>query len=83
MTHDADVAGGGADLLLTGLNFEQPAANVAEYYDIPLATLHYFPMRANGQILPFLPAPLGRSAMTAHEWLSWRCREEARGRAAP
>ena len=33
----------GADLLLTGLIFEQPAANVAEYYDIPLVTLHYFP----------------------------------------
>ena len=62
----------GADLLFTGLNFEQPAANVAEYYDIPLATLHYFPLRANGQLLPFLPAPLGRSAMTVYEWLAWR-----------
>ena len=46
----------GADLLVTGLNFENAAANVAEYYDIPLATLHYFPLRANGQLLPFLPA---------------------------
>jgi UDP:flavonoid glycosyltransferase YjiC (YdhE family) len=62
----------GADLLLTGLNFEQPAANVAEYYDIPLATLHIFPHRANGQFLRFLPAPLGRSAMTMYEWAAWR-----------
>jgi UDP:flavonoid glycosyltransferase YjiC (YdhE family) len=62
----------GADLLFTGLSFEQPAANVAEYYDIPLATLHYFPARANGQLLPFLPAPLGRTAMTVSEWLNWR-----------
>jgi UDP:flavonoid glycosyltransferase YjiC (YdhE family) len=62
----------GADLLFTGVNFEQPAANVAEYYDIPLATLHYTPMRANGQLLPFLPAPLIRSAMTVLEWLNWR-----------
>ena len=62
----------GADLLFTGLNFEEPAANVAEYYDIPLATLHYFPLRANGQLVPFLPAPLGRSAMTVYEWLGWR-----------
>jgi UDP:flavonoid glycosyltransferase YjiC (YdhE family) len=54
----------GPDLLLTGLNFEAPAANVAEYCDIPLATLDMFPMRANGQFLPFLPAPLCRSAMT-------------------
>jgi UDP:flavonoid glycosyltransferase YjiC (YdhE family) len=61
----------GADLLFTSLSFEQLPANVAEYYDIPLATLHWFPMRANGQLLPFLPAPLGRSAMTVYEWLSW------------
>jgi hypothetical protein len=38
----------GADLLCTGLVFEEVAANVAEYHDIPLATLHYFPIRANG-----------------------------------
>ncbi len=39
---------------------------------MPLATLHWFPLRANGHgILPFLPAPLGRSAMTAYERLSW------------
>src|SRR5262249_23589833 len=44
----------------------------AEYYDIPLATLHWFPLRANGQLLPFLPGPLGRSAMTVFFWLSWR-----------
>jgi UDP:flavonoid glycosyltransferase YjiC (YdhE family) len=62
----------GADLLFTGGSFEEQAANVAEYYDIPLATLHYFPMRANGQLLPLLPAPLGRSAMTVFFWLYWR-----------
>src|SRR6202041_2989899 len=38
----------GGDLLYPGLNFDQPAANVAEYYRIPLATLHYYPMRPNG-----------------------------------
>jgi UDP:flavonoid glycosyltransferase YjiC (YdhE family) len=62
----------GADLLLTGLVFEQPAANVAEYYDIPLATLHYFPIRANGQLPSILPSPLGRSVVTVYEWLCWR-----------
>ena len=61
----------GADLLIAGSGFEQFAANVAQYYDLPLATLHFFPMRANGQLLPFLPAPLGRSAMTVYERLSW------------
>jgi UDP:flavonoid glycosyltransferase YjiC (YdhE family) len=60
----------GADLLFS-LMVDDAAANVAEYYDIPLATLHYFPMRANGQFLPFLPAPLCRSAMTVAEWLGW------------
>jgi UDP:flavonoid glycosyltransferase YjiC (YdhE family) len=62
----------GADLLFTGLMFEQPAANVAEYYDIPLATLHTLPMRANGHLVSFLPTPLTRSVMTMSDWLSWR-----------
>jgi UDP:flavonoid glycosyltransferase YjiC (YdhE family) len=62
----------GADLLLTGLDFVQPAANIAEYYDIPLATLHYIPFRPNGQFVPFLPAPLGRSALAVYDWLGWR-----------
>jgi UDP:flavonoid glycosyltransferase YjiC (YdhE family) len=62
----------GADLLLTGLIYEQPAVNVAEYYDIPLATLHFFPVRAHGQLLPFLPSPLSRTAMTVNDWFVWR-----------
>ncbi|MCV7101055.1 glycosyltransferase [Mycobacterium palustre] len=62
----------GADLLLTGLIFEQPAVNVAEYHDIPLATLHFFPVRAQGQLLPFLPGPVIRAAMAANDWLVWR-----------
>ncbi|MGH3848945.1 MAG: glycosyltransferase [Pseudonocardiaceae bacterium] len=62
----------GADLLFTGLIFEQPAANVAEYYDIPLATLHYVPVRPNGHLVPILPSSLARSAMAVYEWLGWR-----------
>jgi UDP:flavonoid glycosyltransferase YjiC (YdhE family) len=54
-----------ADLLVTALAFEGPAANVAEYYDIPLATLHFFPARANGQALV-------RSVGRVVEWLVWR-----------
>jgi UDP:flavonoid glycosyltransferase YjiC (YdhE family) len=61
-----------ADLLLTGMSSQELAANIAEHYDIPLATLHYLPVRVNGQLLPFLPAPLIRSAMTVYEWLVWR-----------
>lgn len=62
----------GADLLFTGLSFEQPAANVAEFYEIPLATLHYHPARANDQLMPFVPAPLGRFAIKVDEWVGWR-----------
>ncbi|OMC12892.1 glycosyltransferase [Mycobacterium sp. SP-6446] len=59
----------GADLLLSALIGEQPAANVAEYYEIPFATLHYLPVRPNGRLVPMLPASLGRSAMVVNEWL--------------
>ena len=59
----------GADLLVTGMIQQGIAANVAEYYGIPLAALHYFPARVNGQLIPILPSPLIRSAMTVLEWL--------------
>ena len=62
----------GADLLMTGLIFEQPAVNVAEYHDIPLSTLHFFPVRAHGQLLRFLPSPIARTAMAVNDWLVWR-----------
>jgi UDP:flavonoid glycosyltransferase YjiC (YdhE family) len=67
----------GADLVFTGINFEDAAANVAEYYDIPLATLHYFPLRPNGQTLRFLPAPLARLAVQAFWWVTWRGMKKA------
>jgi UDP:flavonoid glycosyltransferase YjiC (YdhE family) len=66
----------GADLLLTGLIFEQPAANVAEYHDIPLATLHFFPVRPHGRLLRFVPSPLTRTAMIVNDWLAWRGTKE-------
>jgi UDP:flavonoid glycosyltransferase YjiC (YdhE family) len=67
----------GADLLFTGMVLDSVAANVAEYYDIPLATLDHLPLRTNGQLVPFLPAPLGRSTMTVVEWLVWRVWKKA------
>ena len=33
----------GADLLLAGITEQEIAASVAEYYDIPLVGLHFFP----------------------------------------
>jgi UDP:flavonoid glycosyltransferase YjiC (YdhE family) len=71
MTASLRSAAEGADLLLTGLIFEQPAANVAEYYGIPLVTLHYFPVRAHGQLLPFAPPSLSRIGMVVNDWLAW------------
>jgi UDP:flavonoid glycosyltransferase YjiC (YdhE family) len=38
----------GADLLLTDASEQGLAANVAEYYDIPLAALHIFPLDPGG-----------------------------------
>ena len=61
----------GADLLLTGMSYQELAANVAEYRDIPLATLLWFPIRVNGHVVPTLPAPLIRSSMRVYEWLVW------------
>jgi len=62
----------GADVLVTGVSYEELAANVAEYRDIPLATLLWFPIRVNGQLIPKVPAPLMRLAMKAFEFLVWQ-----------
>lgn len=62
----------GADVLFAGQSYQEPAANVAEYHDIPLVTLHHIPMRPNGQLVTILPSRLGRAAMRAFDWVSWR-----------
>ncbi|WP_083213453.1 glycosyltransferase [Mycobacterium malmoense] len=67
----------GADLVFTGPGFPGVAANVAEYLDLPLATMHYFPMRPNGQLVPNLPASLVRSGMAALDWVQWRVTKKA------
>jgi UDP:flavonoid glycosyltransferase YjiC (YdhE family) len=67
----------GADLLLTGVAFQEGAANVAEFHGIPLAALHHMPMRANGHLIPIVPSPLIRSTMTVLESLHWRMTKRA------
>jgi UDP:flavonoid glycosyltransferase YjiC (YdhE family) len=67
----------GADLLLTAVAQQGLAANVAEYQGIPLATLHYMPARVNGQLLPSVPSPLIRSAISAFWWGYWRVTKAA------
>ena len=61
-----------ADLMLTTMNFEEVAVSVAERYDVPLATLQWFPLRANGRLLPLRPAWLGRFLLSAFYWVAWR-----------
>jgi UDP:flavonoid glycosyltransferase YjiC (YdhE family) len=70
----------GVDLLFTGHTYQGVAVNVAEYYDIPLAALHYFPVRVNGYLaMPGLPLspPLIRSGMRAAWWLYWQITKDA------
>jgi UDP:flavonoid glycosyltransferase YjiC (YdhE family) len=67
----------GSDLLLTGIIQQGLAVNVAEYHDVPLAGLHCFPARVNGHLLPMLPSPLVRSAISALWWVHWRVTKAA------
>lgn len=62
----------GVDLVLTGMIHQGIAANIAEYYDIRLATMHFMPARVNGQLLPILPARLNRALVSALWWVQWR-----------
>ncbi|GFG76030.1 putative glycosyltransferase [Mycobacterium botniense] len=67
----------GADLILTGALYQAVAANVAEYYDIPMVALHCFPLRTNGQLIPKLPAPVIRATISAIWWLHGRMTKDA------
>jgi UDP:flavonoid glycosyltransferase YjiC (YdhE family) len=65
----------GADLLVTGQTYHGVVANVAEYYNIPVAAVHHIPICVNGRLaLPSIPspAPLVRSTLRAAWWLYWR-----------
>jgi UDP:flavonoid glycosyltransferase YjiC (YdhE family) len=61
-----------ADLLLTGTTYQEVVANVAESQHIPLAALHFFPHRANSQILPVpLPQRFVAPLWAVVEWGYW------------
>jgi UDP:flavonoid glycosyltransferase YjiC (YdhE family) len=62
----------GADVLVTGVSYQELAATVADYRDVPLATLLWFPIRVNGHVVGAVPPALIRAAMKAYEWLVWR-----------
>jgi UDP:flavonoid glycosyltransferase YjiC (YdhE family) len=63
----------GADLMVTGTAYQEIAANVAEFRGLPLAEVHYFPVRANTQVLPVrLPSRVVEAAYAMGESLHWR-----------
>lgn len=62
----------GADAVLAGQSYQEVAANVAEYHNVPFATLHNTPVRVNGRLLSRLPPPVARLAMWAYDWFGWR-----------
>lgn len=68
---------GDADLILTGTTYQEVAANVAEHLDTPLATLHYFPFRANSVIFPHIPGWLAHRVWPIAEAVYWRLMKRA------
>lgn len=67
----------GADLLFTGVSYQEAAANVAEYYRIPVAAWHHVPVRPNGYLLSIVPPALMRSTLTVGDWALWRVTKRA------
>ena len=68
----------GVDLILTGMTYAEVAGNVAEYYDIPLAAMHWCPLRANSYLLPVrLPLPVIHPLFAVEEWGYWRLLKSA------
>ncbi len=58
---------------MTGADLRAAAANVAEYHDIPLSTLHSSGCGPTSQLWSFLRVAVGAAtAMTVNDWLVWR-----------
>jgi UDP:flavonoid glycosyltransferase YjiC (YdhE family) len=66
-----------ADLILTGTTYQEVAANVAEHLETPLASLHYFPFRANSVMFPSVPRWLAHTIWPVAESLYWRLMKRA------
>ncbi|MEU0538782.1 nucleotide disphospho-sugar-binding domain-containing protein [Nocardia sp. NPDC005978] len=69
-----------AELLVTGMACEEVAAEVARGRDIPLAALHFFPIRPN-RAVPVLPTALGVHLPGALNRAGWRALTALRARA--
>lgn len=63
----------GADVIVSGTAYQEISANIAEYFRVPMAEIHYFPVRANSHVLPVrLPAGIVGPMWATGEWLHWR-----------
>ncbi|MCV7422820.1 glycosyltransferase [Mycobacterium yunnanensis] len=63
----------GADVVVTGTAYQEIAGNVTEALGVPMAEVHYFPVRANTAVMPVrLPARVVRGAYAAGEWMHWQ-----------
>lgn len=70
-----------ADLVVTGTAYQEIAGNVTELLGVPLAQVHYFPVRANTHVLPVrLPPMVARGAYAAGEWMHWQLLKPAESR---
>ncbi|WP_445168167.1 glycosyltransferase [Mycolicibacterium sp. Dal123E01] len=66
-----------ADLILTGTTYQEVAVNVAEHLDTPLATMHFFPFRANSVMFPRVPGWLAHRIWPLAESVYWRLMKRA------
>ncbi|WP_193047459.1 glycosyltransferase [Mycolicibacterium baixiangningiae] len=73
MSRSLSALADGTDLILTGTTYQELAANVAKAHDIPLAALHYFPVRPSTRVLPVpLPSAVVGPVWAFGEWAHWR-----------
>ncbi|TFV60683.1 glycosyltransferase [Mycobacterium sp. PS03-16] len=78
MSRSLDAMADGADLILTGTTYQELAGNVAEAHAIPLAALHYFPVRASTRLLPVpVPGAVVGPVWAIGEWAHWQVLKRA------
>lgn len=67
-----------ADVIVTGMTYQEVAFNVAERFGIPLVSLHWCPLRSNGYTLPIrLPKAVRDLVFMVTEWAYWRALKPA------
>ncbi|MFE3795833.1 glycosyltransferase [Nocardia tengchongensis] len=70
----------GHDIVVTGMACEEVAVEVARHHDIPVAAVHFFPIRPNRSV-PVVAAGWGHRIPGPLNRLGWRALTAARARA--